>query len=107
MHRFISVSILLLGMLTAASCYAADAPQPTQMTEDDLGPAVEQPMRAAVPWRVFHRYKSVSVVIKVSNLCGNLHASKNCLNTGTPKRPFPGRKYMISLILCGSIMNGI
>ena len=44
MHRFLRLSVLLMGLFTAAGSYAADAPQSTPMTEDDLGPAVEQPI---------------------------------------------------------------
>ena len=36
MHRFLRLSVLLLGLLAAAS-YAADAPQPALTTDDDLG----------------------------------------------------------------------
>ena len=44
MHRFLRLSVLLLGLFAAASSYAADAPPPALTTEDDLGPAIEQPI---------------------------------------------------------------
>jgi hypothetical protein len=44
MQRFLRLSVLLLGLFAAASSYAADAPPPALTTEDDLGPAIEQPI---------------------------------------------------------------
>ncbi len=44
MHRFMNLSVLLLAMFATAASYAADTPQPTQMTEDSLGPEIEQPI---------------------------------------------------------------
>lgn len=43
MHRFLRLSILLVGMFFAVGSYAADAP-PALTTADDLGPQVEQPI---------------------------------------------------------------
>jgi len=43
MHRFLSLSILLVGLFATAGSYAADAP-PSITTADDLGPVVEQPI---------------------------------------------------------------
>jgi hypothetical protein len=44
MHRFLRLSVLLMGLFAAAGSYAVDAPQSEPMTEDDLGPAIEQPI---------------------------------------------------------------
>lgn len=44
MHRFLRLSVLLMGLFAAVGSYAADAPQSEPMTEDDLGPAIEQPI---------------------------------------------------------------
>ncbi len=43
MHRFLRLSILLVSLF-AASSYAADSTQAVKMTEDSLGPLVEQPI---------------------------------------------------------------
>ena len=43
MHRFLRLSVLLVGMFAAAGSYAADAPPPLT-TADQLGPEVEQPI---------------------------------------------------------------
>jgi len=44
MHRFLRMSVLLTGLFVAVSINAADAPRPVPMTEDSLGPVVEQPI---------------------------------------------------------------
>lgn len=44
MHRFLRLPVLLIGLLAAVSSYAVDSPQPAPMTQDDLGPAIEQPI---------------------------------------------------------------
>ena len=44
MHRFIRISVLLTGLIAALSISAAESPQATPMTEDSLGPLVEQPI---------------------------------------------------------------
>ncbi|MCR4303197.1 MAG: cytochrome c family protein [Gallionella sp.] len=44
MHRFLSLSVLLTGLFAAVSSYAAGSPQSAPMTEDSLGPLVEQPI---------------------------------------------------------------
>ena len=44
MHRFLRLSIMLVGLLAATGTYAADAQQSTLTTEDDLGPQVTQPI---------------------------------------------------------------
>lgn len=54
MHRFLSLSVLLMGLFAAASGFAADAPQPKSIvwsettmppvTPDELGPEIEQPI---------------------------------------------------------------
>ena len=43
MHRFLRLSVLLVGLFTTAGSYAADAVPPLT-TADDLGPVVEQPI---------------------------------------------------------------
>jgi len=43
MHRFLRLSVLLVGSLISAAIYAADVSQPL-VTADDLGPKVEQPI---------------------------------------------------------------
>jgi cytochrome c553 len=44
MHRFIRLSILLMGLFAASSSYSADAQLAPLTTADDLGPAIEQPI---------------------------------------------------------------
>jgi hypothetical protein len=44
MHRFLRLSVLLVGLFIAFGSHAVEAPQSAQMTEDDLGPAIEQPI---------------------------------------------------------------
>jgi hypothetical protein len=44
MYRFLRLPILLVGLFMAVSSYAANDPQPTLTTEDDLGPQVAQPI---------------------------------------------------------------
>jgi hypothetical protein len=44
MHRFLRISVLLTGLFAAVSISAAESPQATPMTEDSLGPLVEQPI---------------------------------------------------------------
>lgn len=44
MHRFLRMSVLLTGLFVAMSINAAESPQPSPMTEDSLGPVVEQPI---------------------------------------------------------------
>lgn len=44
MHRFLRLSIMLIGLFAAGSNYAVDSSQPTLTTEDSLGPQVEQPI---------------------------------------------------------------
>ena len=44
MHRFLRLSIITMGLLFAVSSNAADTPLPEPMTEDSLGPVVEQPI---------------------------------------------------------------
>lgn len=44
MHRFIRLSVLLMGLFVAVSSYAADVKQPILTTPDSLGPVVEQPI---------------------------------------------------------------
>lgn len=50
MHRFLHLSVLLMGLFSAVSSYAADAPQSasvtvnSSMTADSQGPLVEQPI---------------------------------------------------------------
>lgn len=44
MHRFLSMSVFLTGLFAVASVYATVSPLPVPMTEDSLGPVVEQPI---------------------------------------------------------------
>jgi hypothetical protein len=44
MHRLLRISVLLTGLFAAVSVSAAESPQATPMTEDSLGPLVEQPI---------------------------------------------------------------
>lgn len=44
MHRFLRLSVLLMGLCAAVSSYAADTKQPTLTTPDGLGPLIEQPI---------------------------------------------------------------
>ncbi len=44
MHRFIRLSILLMGLFAASSSYSADVQLAPLATADDLGPAIEQPI---------------------------------------------------------------
>jgi len=44
MHRFLRISVLMTGLFAAVSISAAESPQPVPMTEDSLGPLVEQPI---------------------------------------------------------------
>jgi hypothetical protein len=44
MHRFLRISVLLTGLFAAVSISAAESPQTAPMTEDSLGPLVEQPI---------------------------------------------------------------
>ncbi len=44
MHRFIRISILLMGLFVASSGYSADVQLAPLTTADDLGPVIEQPI---------------------------------------------------------------
>ncbi len=44
MHRFLRITVLLTGLFAAFSIYAAESQQSVPMTEDSLGPLVEQPI---------------------------------------------------------------
>ncbi len=44
MHRFLRLSVLLMGLFAAMNSYAVDAKQPAPMTEDASGPEIEQPI---------------------------------------------------------------
>lgn len=44
MHRFIRISILLMGLFAANSSYSADVQLAPLTTADDLGPVIEQPI---------------------------------------------------------------
>ena len=44
MHRFLRLTVLLMGLFAALGSYATVAPQPVTMTEDESGPEIEQPI---------------------------------------------------------------
>lgn len=44
MHRFLRMSVLLTGLFAMAITFAAESSQQAPMTEDSLGPLVEQPI---------------------------------------------------------------